>query len=142
MTKKAKNYWLVKQEPSSYSWNDFLEDGETAWDGVRNHQARNNLRAMSRGDDVLFYRSVESPAVVGVCRVVREAYPDPTATSGDWSAVDLATVRTLPREVPLARIKEHKSLSGIALIRQSRLSVMPLRKSEFDTLLKMGFTDP
>lgn len=108
------------------------------WNGVRNFQARNNLRAMHKGDLVLFYRSVDKPAVQGLCKVVREHYPDPTATEGDWSVVDLAVVRTLPRELPLAEIKAEKALEGLALLRQSRLSVMPVGVDEFHKILEMA----
>ena len=98
-----KNFWLVKSEPSSYSWSDFKKDGGTSWTGVRNYTARNNLRKMRRGDQVLFYHSVEEKAVVGVAKVTRTNYPDPTAKEGDWSAVDLVPVKSLPRPVTLAK---------------------------------------
>src|SRR5438309_8524722 len=96
-----KKYWLVKQEPGAYSWTDFVADGKTSWTGVRNYTARNNLRAMRKGDAVLFYHSVSDKAVVGIARVIREAYSDPTAKEGDWSAVDLAPDKALPRAVTL-----------------------------------------
>jgi len=134
----SKNYWLVKQEPEKYPWEQLLKDKQTLWDGVRNYQARNNLRAMSQGDLVFFYRSVTDPAVQGVCEVVKEHYPDPTAKDGDWSVVDLKAVKTLKRCVSLKEIKAIQSLSEIALIKQSRLSVMPLRKKEYDTILKLS----
>jgi len=134
----APSHWLVKQEPGKYSWEQFLRDKATVWDGVRNYQARNNLRAMEKGDAVLFYRSVVEPAVVGLCRVTREAYADPSAAEGDWSAVDLAPVETFPQAVALSAVKTVKALSQIALLRQSRLSVMPLSALEFKTLLKLG----
>jgi predicted RNA-binding protein with PUA-like domain len=133
-----KNFWLVKQEPSSYSWSDFLADGQTAWTGVRNYAARNNLRKMREGDEVLFYHSGEDKAVVGIARVTRPVYPDPTAKEGDWSAVDLAPVKELPRPVPLREIKASPRLKNIQLVRQSRLSVMPLAESEFREILKMA----
>jgi predicted RNA-binding protein with PUA-like domain len=133
-----KNFWLVKQEPSSYSWSDFTAEGQTAWTGVRNYAARNNLRKMRRGDEVLFYHSGDDKAVVGVARVTREAYPDPTAKEGDWSAVDLAPVKSLRRSVSLREIKDNRRLRDILLTRQSRLSVMPLAKSEFREIVKMG----
>lgn len=135
---QSPSHWLVKQEPSSYSWEQFRNDRRTVWDGVRNFQARNNLRAMRAGDHVLFYRSVDHPAVVGVCQVVREAYPDPTAEDGDWSVVDLAVRSTLPREVSLAEIKANPQLADIALLKQSRLSVMPLDQSSFQEILRMA----
>jgi predicted RNA-binding protein with PUA-like domain len=137
-----KNFWLVKQEPSSYSWSDFQKDAGTSWTGVRNYTARNNLRRMRRGDAVFFYHSGEEKAVVGVAKVTRTAYADSTASEGDWSAVDLAPVRSLPRPVTLAEIKQAPGLRKIRLVRQSRLSVMPLAKSEFGTILKMGSSPP
>lgn len=133
-----KNFWLVKQEPSDYSWSDFVADGGTSWTGVRNFAARNNLRRMSKGDEVLFYHSGEEKAVVGIARVTRTAYRDPTATEGDWSALDLVPVKPLPRPVTLAQIKANPQLKNIALVRQSRLSVMPLAAKEFDTIVKMA----
>jgi predicted RNA-binding protein with PUA-like domain len=133
-----KNFWLVKQEPSSYSWSDFTAEGQTAWTGVRNYAARNNLRKMRRGDEVLFYYSGDDKAVVGIARVTREAYQDPTAKEGDWSAVDLAPVKSLRRSVSLREIKDNRRLRDILLTRQSRLSVMPLAKSEFREIVKMG----
>jgi predicted RNA-binding protein with PUA-like domain len=133
-----KNYWLVKQEPSDYSWNDFVKDGSTSWTGVRNFSARNNLRRMSKGDEVLFYHSGKDKTVVGVAKVTRTAYRDVTAKEGEWSAVDLAPVKPLPRPVPLAEIKAKPQLKNIALVRQSRLSVMPLSAKDFQTILKMA----
>ena len=132
-----KNFWLVKQEPSDYSWSDFVADGGTGWTGVRNFAARNNLRRMSKGDHVLFYHSGEDKAVVGIAKVTRAAYRDPTAKDEDWSAVDLAPVKRLPRPVTLAEIKAKPQLKNIALVRQSRLSVMALTARDFDTIVKM-----
>jgi len=132
------NYWLVKQEPESYSWSTFLNEGKTAWTGVRNFQARNNLRAMKRGDDVLFYHSGEEKQVVGLARVEKENYPDPTASEGDWSAVDLAPVRTLASPVTLAAIKADKILKEIPMVRNSRLSVTPLNSTQFKRLLVLA----
>lgn len=131
-------FWLVKQEPSSYPWEQFVRDGGTAWTGVRNFQARNFLRAMRQGDAVLYYHSVEGKCVVGLAKVQREAYPDPTPESGDWSCVDLQPVRPLSRPVPLAEIKANPKLQNIGLLRQGRLSVMPLTKEEFQELLRLG----
>lgn len=131
-------HWLVKQEPEAYPYAQLAKDGKTAWTGVRNFQARNNLRAMKKGDAVLYYHSVQEKAVVGICEVVREAYPDPTAEEGDWSVVDLKAVQALKRPVPLEEIKKHPALKGIALVRQSRLSVAPLNASEYKTLLHLG----
>jgi len=130
--------WLVKQEPDTYPWEQFVRDKGTAWTGVRNFQARNNLRAMKKGDEVFYYHSVTGKAVVGVARVAREAYPDPTAKEGDWSCVDLVPVKALRAPVSLEQIKEHPSLKDIALLRQSRLSVMPLGSTEAKTLRKLG----
>ncbi len=135
-----KNFWLVKQEPSSYSWSDFKKEGKTNWTGVRNYTARNNLRKMRQGDEVLFYHSGEDKAVVGIARVKRPAYPDPTASEGDWSAVDLVPIKALARPVTLAEIKQAPRLRKMQLIRQSRLSVMPLTKVEFESILKMART--
>ena len=133
-----KSFWLVKQEPSSYSWSDFLADGETSWTGVRNFSARNSLRKMRTGDEVLFYHSGDDKGVVGIAKVTRTAYPDPTAKEGDWSTVDLAAVKPLGRPVTLREIKSNSRLKGIPLIRQSRLSVMPLTESEFREIVNMG----
>src|ERR1700736_447998 len=133
-----KSFWLVKQEPSDYSWADFVADGSTSWTGVRNYTARNNLRRMSKGDEVLFYHSGEDKAVVGIAKVTRTAYRDPTAKEGDWSAIDLAPVKPLPRPVALADIKSRPQFKNIALVRQSRLSVMPLSATDFQTILKMA----
>jgi predicted RNA-binding protein with PUA-like domain len=133
-----KNFWLVKQEPSSYSWSDFVAEGETAWTGVRNYTARNNLRKMKTGDEVLFYHSGEEKAVVGIARVTRPAYPDSTAEEGHWSAVDLAPIKSLLRPVTLREIKSEPWLKQIPLIRQSRLSVMPLAEPEFREILNMS----
>ena len=133
-----KNFWLAKQEPSDYSWSDFVADGSTSWTGVRNFSARNNLRRMAKGDEVFFYHSGEDKAVVGIARVLRTAYRDPTAKEGDWSAVDLVPVKKLPKPVTLARIKAKPQLKNIALVRQSRLSVMPLSAKDFATILRMA----
>lgn len=133
-----KTFWLVKQEPSSYSWSDFVADGKTSWTGVRNFAARNNLRNMRKDDAVLFYHSGEEKAVVGIAKVVRTAYPDTTAKEGDWSTVDLAAVKPLARPVTLREIKGNSRLKGIPLVRQSRLSVMPLGEPEFREIVNMG----
>ena len=135
-----KNYWLVKQEPAAYSWDDFVQDRKTAWTGVRNFQARNHLRAMKKGDLVLFYHSVSEKQVVGVARVDKENYPDPTATEGDWSVVDLVPVKSLRKPVSLEAIKADKTLREIPLVRQSRLSVIPLTESQFKRLLILADT--
>jgi predicted RNA-binding protein with PUA-like domain len=133
-----KNYWLVKQEPTAYSWADFRKERGTSWTGVRNYTARNNLRKMQPGDEVLFYHSGDDKAVVGIAKVKRAAYPDGTATEGDWSAVDLVPIRALAGPVTLAEIKKTRSLQRLPLIRQSRLSVMPVPVADFRTIVKMG----
>jgi predicted RNA-binding protein with PUA-like domain len=132
------SFWLVKQEPSSYSWSDFVAERETSWTGVRNYSARNNLRNMREGDRVLFYHSGEEKAVVGIAKVTRTAYPDPTAKEGDWVTVDLAPIKPLRRPVTLREIKANPRLKGIPLVRQSRLSVMPLGEPEFLEIVKMA----
>lgn len=131
-------YWLVKQEPSAYSWQDFERDGSTAWTGVRNFQARNNLQLMKRGDRVLFYHSVVGKEIVGEAEVSKEAFPDPTAKEGDWVSVELRPRRAFKRAVTLEQIKTTPALAGMSLLRQSRLSVMPLSAVEFRTLVGMG----
>ncbi len=133
-------HWLVKQEPEKYPWTQFVKDKGTYWDGVRNYQARNNLRAMKKGDLVMYYHSVSEKAVVGVAKITREAYPDPTAKEGDWSVVDLKPLKAMAEPVTLERIKVDAKLAEIALIKQSRLSVMPLRASEFRRVLQLGKT--
>ena len=133
-----KSFWLVKQEPSSYSWSDFVADSETSWTGVRNFAARNNLRKMQKGDEVLFYHSGDEKAVVGIAKVTRTGYPDPTAKEGDWSTVDLAPIKPLRRPVTLRDIKANARLKRIPLVRQARLSVMPLAESEFREIVMMA----
>ena len=133
-------YWLVKQEPEDYSWTDFVADGQTAWTGVRNFEARNNLRAMRKGDLVLFYHSVSEKQIVGIASVRKEAYPDPTATEGDWSCVELAPMRPLAQPVTLASLKADKVLQQMALVRKSRLSVSPLMPEQFRRVLKLAKT--
>jgi len=133
-------YWLVKQEPEAYSWSAFVKDSGTAWTGVRNFQARNNLRSMKKGDPVLYYHSVSDKQVVGIARVAKEAYPDPTADEGDWVSVDLAPVKPLEAPVSLETIKADKVLADMLLVRQGRLSVQPLTKAQFQRILKLGKT--
>jgi len=130
--------WLVKQEPETYSWDDFVRDNGTDWTGVRNFQARNNLRQMKVGDRVLFYHSGKGKCVVGIAEVEKAAYPDPTADDPQWVAVDLKPVSPLTEPVTLAAIRYHPQLNNLPLIRQSQLSVMPLTKSEFDVIVTMG----
>jgi len=132
------NYWLAKSEPFKYSWDDFLKDGSTYWDGVRNYQARNNLKAMKVKDKVFFYHSNEGLQVVGVAEVIKEHYQDPTTDDQRWVVVDLKPVDTLKNPVTLAQIKQESSLKEISLVRQGRLSVMPLSKKEFDKILAMS----
>ncbi|MCC2599723.1 EVE domain-containing protein [Sphingobacterium sp. FBM7-1] len=132
------NYFLVKSEPFKYSWEQFNEDGETFWDGVRNYQARNNLKAMKKGDLVLFYHSNEGKEVVGIAKVVKEFYQDPTTDDERWVVVDLAPVETLKKPVTLEEVKADHLLQDIALVRQGRLSVMPLKAEEFDRIVELG----
>jgi len=132
------NYWLVKSEPAAYAWAAFVQDGRTAWTGVRNFQARNHLRAMKTGDLVCFYHSVTDKQVVGVAKVIKEFYPDPTATEGDWSCVDLQPVRPLPNPVSLDAIKADALLKTMPLVKQSRLSVTPLTGAQFRRLMKLA----
>lgn len=139
MKSKTKgSHWLVKQEPETYSWSDFVSDGGTDWTGVRNYQARNNLRDMKTGERVLFYHSGKDKAVVGVAEVVKSAYPDPTADDEQWVAVDLKPIKALKNPVPLAAIRYDKRLSQLPLIKQSQLSVMSLTKDEFEILVATG----
>jgi predicted RNA-binding protein with PUA-like domain len=136
----ARGTWLAKTEPSTYAWGDLVRDGRTRWDGVRNFAARNHLAGMREGDLVLVYHSGDERAVVGVARVAREAYPDPTAREGSWLAVDLEPVKALAKPVALAEVKADASLRGIPLVRQSRLSVMPLPPQAFERILALGKT--
>jgi predicted RNA-binding protein with PUA-like domain len=131
-------YWLVKSEPFKYSWEKFNQDGRTFWDGVRNYQARNNMKEMKDGDHVLFYHSNEGKEVVGVAKVVREFYQDPTTDDANWVVVDLAPVESLKNPVSLAQIKAEESLKDISMVKQGRLSVMQLKAEEFDKILEMG----
>jgi predicted RNA-binding protein with PUA-like domain len=134
--------WLVKSEPSTYSYADLARDGRTVWDGVRNPEARNHLAGMRRGDLVLFYHSGDGKAVVGVAKVVRESFPDPKADDPKWLAVELTPLRELARPVTLAEIKAEGRLAKIPLVTRSRLSVMPLEKSAFDAILALAGTRP
>jgi predicted RNA-binding protein with PUA-like domain len=132
------NHWIVKQEPEAYSWSDFQKEGRAVWSGVRNFQARNNLRAMKKGDLVLFYHSVSEKQIVGVAKVAKEAYADPTAEEGDWSCVELIPVKALRQPVPLEAIKKDALLKDMLLVRNSRLSVVPLTAPQFDRLMKLA----
>lgn len=132
------NYWLVKSEPFKYSWEQFLKDGKTFWDGVRNYQARNNLKAMKKGDLVLFYHSNEGLNIVGIAEVIKEHYQDPTTVDKNWVVVDLKPKKTLKNSVSLSQIKNDEILKNMALVRQSRLSVCPVTKNEFDRVLEIS----
>jgi len=134
------NYWMVKQEPTAYSWAKFVADKGTSWTGVRSFPARLNLRAMKKGDHVLFYHSVVGKEVVGIAKVARAAYPDPTAEKeeDEWVCVDLVPVRSLESPVSLGTIKAAPALKNMWLLKQSRLSVMPLTAREYETLLQLG----
>ena len=134
------NFWLVKQEPSKYNWDQFVKDKKTYWDGVRNYQARNNLKSMKKGDLAFFYHSVKGKEVKGIAKIIREHYPDPTTDDDRWVVVDLKPVKPLNQPVALGDIKQNCQLREISLIKQSRLSVIPLTKTEFKTILKMGKT--
>jgi len=136
----ARAHWLVKSEPFKYSWSDLVKDGSTYWDGVRNYQARNNLRAMRVGDYALYYHSNEGKEVVGVAKVTRSAYPDPTTDDDRWVVVDVAPFKPLKVPVTLAQIKADSELQKIPLVTHSRLSVMPLEKSAFERIVKLGET--
>jgi len=138
----ARNYWLLKSEPESYSWDDLLGEGRAVWDGVRNYQARNNIREIQEGDQAFFYHSGKAREVVGIMDVVKSAYPDPTIDDDRWLAVDVKANRPLERAVALSEIRAEKKLSEIGLIKNTRLSVMPLQKSEFDAILSLSESSP
>ncbi|SRR5689334_5883837 len=132
-------YWMMKTEPGEFSFEDLVRDGSTVWDGVRNFQARNNMKAMKKGDQVLIYHSVTEKALAGIAKVSKEHYPDPTDNpKGDWVVVQIEPVKPLKRKVTLAEVKNTPALAEIPLIKQSRLSVMPLSKSDFDQLVKLS----
>jgi predicted RNA-binding protein with PUA-like domain len=132
------NYWLVKSEPFKYSWEQFQKDGKTFWDGVRNYAARNNLKAMAKGDQVLFYHSNEGLAIVGIAEVVKPAYQDPTTEDPNWVVVDLKPLKSLPNPVTLADIKAEPSLADMDLVRLSRLSVGTVKPAEYKKIMKMA----
>ena len=134
------NYWLIKSEPFKYSWDQFMQDGKTFWDGVRNYGARNNLRAMKKGDHVFFYHSNEGMAIVGIAEVLKEAYQDPTTTDSNWVAVDLKPVKALARPVTLAQVKAEPTLQDMDLVRLSRLSVGTVKAREYTKILAMSET--
>lgn len=131
-------HWLVKSEPFKYSWEQFQKDKKTFWDGVRNYQARNNLREMQKGDLVMFYHSNEGKEIVGIAKVVKEFYQDPTTDDTNWVVVDLAPFKKLKSTVTLETIKADKQLQNIALVKQGRLSVMPLKAEEFDRIIELS----
>jgi predicted RNA-binding protein with PUA-like domain len=131
------NYWLVISEPKQYSWQEFVRDGRAMWDGVRNYQARNYLKRMRLGDRVFFYHSVNNPGIVGIAGVIKEFYPDPTSKDPQWVAVDLKPIQALKTSISLAQIRSNKALQKMFLLRQSRLSVMPVTSQEYHRLLKL-----
>lgn len=131
-------YWLIKSEPFKYSWDQFVQDKQTFWDGVRNYQARNNLKAMKKGDEVFFYHSNEGLAIVGIARVVKEHYQDPTTDDPNWVVVDVKPVKAMKKPVTLAAMKADARLEGLALIRQGRLSVCPVTAGEWAVILELG----
>jgi predicted RNA-binding protein with PUA-like domain len=131
-------YWLVKSEPHKYSWEQFNKDGRTMWDGVRNFAARNNLRSMKEGDLVFFYHSNEGKEIVGIAKVVKESYPDPTTDDPNWVVVDLSPVETLKKPVTLEQVKAEPSLKTLELVRLGRLSVSAVKPEEFDKILQMA----
>lgn len=137
-TKKQLNYWLIKQEPETYSWEDFVRDKGTFWDGVRNYQARNNLKAMKVGDRALFYHSGKVPEVVGVAKVTKAAYPDPTTTDERWVVVDFKPVNELKHRVSLAGLRANSKLAELPMLKQTQLSVMPISKAQYNEILRMG----
>ena len=132
------NYWLIKTEPGTYSWDDLIRDKETYWDGVRNYQARNNMKAMKEGDLALYYHSVNEKSVVGVARIIKEAYQDPTTDDERWVAVDVVPEFAMKNPVHLSEVKANSNLSGMVLVNNSRLSVQPVKKEEFDIIIGMG----
>ena len=134
------NYWLTKSEPATYSWADLLREGRTAWTGVRNFQARNSLRAMANGDRVLFYHSGDGKEIVGLARVVKAAYADPTAKEGDWVCVELAPVKALTKHLTLAAVKADQQLKEMVLVKNSRLSVQPVTVAQFNRVLELAAT--
>ena len=132
------NYWLIKSEPHKYSWEKFNKDGRTFWDGVRNYQARNNLKLMKEGDLLLFYHSNEGKEVVGIAKVVKEFYQDPTTEDKNWVVVDIVPFQKLKKPVTLEQVKKDDFLKDIGLVRQGRLSVMELKPAEFDRIIELG----
>jgi predicted RNA-binding protein with PUA-like domain len=136
------NYWLVKTEPDTFSWADMLKQGTSMWDGVRNYQARNNLRKMKAGDTVFIYYSGKNPGIIGLAKIMKEHYRDPTSKEGDWSAVDISPVRMLNRFIPLQEIKEHPKLTNMFLVKNTRLSVQPLSSEEYELVMGLETMAP
>jgi predicted RNA-binding protein with PUA-like domain len=132
------NYWLLKSEPDAWSWDNQVKEGASMWDGVRNYQARNNLKEMKKNDLCFFYHSVTERSIVGIVKVVKEYYPDPTDKTGRFVVVDVKATKKLKNPVSLDEIKQNSKLKDIALVKQSRLSVMPLKKTEWDIIIKMS----
>ncbi len=132
------NYWLLKSEPNAWSWDDQVKEGPSMWDGVRNYQARNNLKKMKKGDLCFFYHSVNEKNIIGIVKVVKEFYPDPTDKTGKFVVVDVKAIKKLKKVVTLQEIKNNNKLTQIALVKQSRLSVMPLKKIEWDIIIKLS----
>ncbi|MBA4058181.1 MAG: EVE domain-containing protein [Marivirga sp.] len=130
------NYWLLKSEPGTFSWDDLVRDKKTGWDGVRNFQARNNLKAMKKGDMAFFYHSMDEKSVVGIAKITKESYPDPK--DNEWVAVEIAPVKKLKKPVTLAQIKADKRLSDMVLVKSSRLSVQPVKAEEFDLVISLS----
>lgn len=134
------NYWLVKSEPFKYSWDQFVKDGKTFWDGVRNYAARNNLKAMKKGDQVFFYHSNEGLEIVGIAEVAKEHYQDPTTTDPNWVVVDLKPLKPLKQPVTLAQVKADKRLANLELVRLGRLSVSAVKPEEYKIIMEMANT--
>jgi predicted RNA-binding protein with PUA-like domain len=131
-------YWLIKSEPEVYSWDQLVKDKQTRWDGIRNYAARLHLRAMKKGDEVFFYHSNKGTEIVGIAKVTKEAYPDPTSSDPAWFAIDVSPFKKLAKPVSLDQIKKEKKLAGMALVRISRLSVQPVSAGEWEHIMKMG----
>jgi predicted RNA-binding protein with PUA-like domain len=131
------NYWLIKSDPETYSWQDLVKDKKTTWDGIRNYQARNNLKLMKKGDKLIIYHS-NLAEVAGTAEVIKEAFQDPTTDNANWVAVDIIALKPFKKPVTLTEIKSNKKLQDIALIKNTRLSAMPLRKEEFEEIVNMG----
>jgi predicted RNA-binding protein with PUA-like domain len=138
MSLKEINYWLIKSEPEVYSWDNIMFDKKTIWDGIRNYQARNNLRKMKTGDQILFYHSGKKPSICGVCTISKEAFPDRTTDGANWSAIEIEFNFSLNKPLPLSIIKTEASLKNMILLKQGRLSVMPVTKNEFDRILDLS----